>query len=209
MRALFVCVLLLFISGSILFVSGQEQKQGEKGKAQASDAKAANDQIEVKEDRFSGVTTVRLKPQMVLDQPDHQLTIEIETKLGEKKSYETQKDEIYGNIKFGSQSKAPVKFGDEELHFLIDGKPLDLGKTRGSVDAYAERYNRLKPGFKISQSFVAIIDRPDLEHFSKANHVEMRLGLIESALSQSVVSLLREYANRVLALQKSAKERKP
>jgi hypothetical protein len=209
MRALFVCALLLSISGSILFVSGQEQQQREKGKAQASDAKATNDQIEVKEDRFSGATTVKMKPQVVLEQPDHQLTIEIETKLGEKKSYETQKDEIFGNVKLVSQSKAPVKFGDEELHFLIDGKPLDLGKTRGSVDAYAERYNRLKPGFKISQSFTLVIDRPDLERFSKANRLEMRLGTIEITLGQSVVSLLREYATQVLSQHKNSKEKKP
>jgi hypothetical protein len=209
MRALFVCVLLLSISGSILFVSGREQGQGEKGKAQASESKATNDQIEVKEDRFSGVTIVKLKPQVILDKTDYRLTIDIETKLGEKKSYDWQKDEIKAIVSFEAQSKSPTQYGDRELHFLTDGKPLNLGKVDIEVDPHADRTNKLQSGFKIRETFLKIISRPGLEQFSKANRIEMRLGSIEPALSPSVMLAMRKYADRVLTLQKNVKERKP
>ena len=58
MKAILMCGLLFFTIGSIFFVSGQERQREEKGGSQVADAKQANDQIEIKEDRFSGVTTV-------------------------------------------------------------------------------------------------------------------------------------------------------
>ncbi len=119
MRSIIACVLLLTIAGSIFFVAGQERQQEKKGAAQTSDAKSTSDQIEVKTDRFSGVTTVKLKPQVILDKPDHQMTIDIETKLGEKGQLDSEKDDVKAEAWFRSQSKDPVDFGDQELHFLI------------------------------------------------------------------------------------------
>jgi hypothetical protein len=72
------------IADSIFFAVGKERQREEKGGAQATDSKQSNDQVEVKTDRFSGVTTVKLKPQAILDKPDHQMTIDIETKVGGK-----------------------------------------------------------------------------------------------------------------------------
>jgi len=208
MRPILACVLLLVIAGSIFFVAGQERQQEKKGAAQTSDAKSTNDQVEMKTDRFSGVTTVKLKPQVILDKPDHQLTMEIEAKLGEKKVSDLEREDVKAIVSFESQSKASVDFGDEQLHFLIDGKPLNLGEADVKVDPYAARYNRLKQGFKIRESFLSIFDRPALEDFSKARHIEMRVGPIELTLSQPVSALLREYSNQVLALHKLAGERK-
>jgi hypothetical protein len=70
------------------------------------------------------------------------------------------------------------------------------------VDPYADQYNRLKQGFKIKESFLSIFDRSALEYFSKARHIEMRIGSVEFTLSQPASALLREYSSRVLALQK-------
>jgi len=196
------------IANSIFFVVGKDCQREEKGGAQATDSKQANDQVEVKTDRFSGVTTVKLKPQVILDKPDHQLTMEIEAKLGEKKVSDLEREDVKAIVSFESQSKASVDFGDEQLHFLIDGKPLNLGEADVKVDPYAARYNRLKQGFKIRESFLSIFDRPALEDFSKARHIEMRVGPIELTLSQPVSALLREYSNQVLALHKLAGERK-
>ena len=94
MRQILVCALLFVIAGSIFFVSGQGSQQEKKSAAQISDAKPASDQIEVKTDRFSGVITVKLKPLVILDKPDHLLTIDIETKLGEKVRFESEKEEV-------------------------------------------------------------------------------------------------------------------
>ena len=131
MRQILVCALMFVIASSIFFVVGKERQREEKGGAQATDSKQVNDQVEVKTDRFSGVTTVKLKPQVILDKPDHQMTIEIETKLGEKGQLDFEKDDVKAETRFRSLYKGSVDFGDQELHLLIDGKPLDIGKTPG------------------------------------------------------------------------------
>src|SRR5215510_11644973 len=158
MRQILVCALMFVIAGSIFFAVGKERQREEKGAAHATDSKQSNDQVEVKTDRFSGVTTVKLKPQVILDKSDHQLTMEIETKLGEKKVSDLEREEIKAIASFESQSKASVDFGDEQLHFLIDGQQLKLGEMDIKVDPYAERYNKLKQGFKIRESFLSILD---------------------------------------------------
>jgi hypothetical protein len=205
MRALFVCALLLFISGSILFVSGQEPGQGEKGKAQASESKATNDQIEVKADRFSGVTTVKMKPQVILDNPDHHLTIRSEAKLGDKKSAEYELGSVSAQIWLDSHYNKSIDYGDRELHLLIDGKSLDLGKLPSGVRSESNH----KPSFKLMASFVSILDRSGMEQISKGNRIEMRLGGIELTLNQSVTATLKAYANQVLNTDKSSRGRKP
>src|SRR5262249_16458073 len=207
MRPMLVCALLFVIAGSISFVSGQGRQQEKKGAAQAADTKSTSDQVEVKTDRFSGVTTVKLKPLVILDKPDHQMTIEVETKFGEKGQLDFEKDDVKAEAWFRSQSKDPVDFGDQELHFLIDDKPLDLGKTPGGANAYMDK-STLKPGFRSNKSFVSIFDRSDLAQFAKAKRIQMRLGSIELTLGQPEVAVLREYANQVLAQHKIASERK-
>jgi hypothetical protein len=209
MRQILAGALMFVIANSIFFVVGKERQREEKGVAKAADSRQANDQIEIKEDRFSGVMTVKLKPQVILDKPDHRVTIEVTAKIGEKKAYDYQKDEIRAIANFDSQSKAPVSYGDRELHFMLAGTPLNLGKVDIEVDPNAGRYNRLQPGFKIRETFLKIFDRSALELFSKANHIEARLGSIEFALDPSLCAILREYSNQVLVQHKVVKERKP
>lgn len=210
MRSILVSGLLFCLTGSIVPVTGQERGREDKTATQtANDAKSTNDQIEVKTDRFSNVTTVTLKPQLILDKPDLQLTMTIETKLGEKAFSDREKEEIRAIVDFESQSKGPMNYGDEELHFLIDGASVNLGRTPARPTPFAGRYNKLKPGFKHRDNYTNILDRRDLGHFDKARSIEMRLGTIELRLDQTTVTNLREYANQVLAQHKLAKERKP
>lgn len=204
--------LLFCITGSIIHVAGQQRGREDKASSQSPGtgiANSTNDQIEVKNDRFSNVTTVTLKPQVILDTPDHVITMEIETKLGEKKFSDYEKESVEAYIDINSQSKGPVNFGDKELHFIINGTPLKLGEVDLSVNAYAAKYGNIKPGFKISKSGVKLLNRNALEQFSKAKRIEMRLGLIEPTLSDPLITNLREYAIQVLAQHKLAKERKP
>jgi hypothetical protein len=208
MRKILVCALLFVIAGSISFISGQERQQEKKGAAQASDTKSTSDQVEVKTDRFSGVTTVKLKPLVILDKPDHQMTIEVETKLGEKGQLDFEKDDVKAETWFRSLYKGSVDFGDQELHLLIDGKTLDLGKIPGGDPEATDENMRRQRGFRISTFFVAIFDRRVMEQLSRATRVEMRLGSIELTLGQPGVAILREYANQVLAQHKVVRERK-
>jgi hypothetical protein len=202
MRPILACVLSLVSAGSIFYVAGQERRQEQRGAAQTSDSKSTNDQVEVKTDRFSGVITVKLKPQVILDKPDQLMTIDIETKIGEKGRFESEKAGVKAEFWFRSQATSLVDFGDQELHFLINEKPLDIGRAMGGLDTGVDK-SKLKPGFRSSQSFVSILSRSDLERFGKARLVEMRLGSVELTLSQSVIAILREYVNQALAQRKS------
>ncbi|HKQ73387.1 MAG TPA: hypothetical protein VJ810_06660 [Blastocatellia bacterium] len=204
MRPILVCALMFVIVGSIFFVRGQEGQQEMKGASQTSDAKSTSDQIEVKNDRFSGVTTVKLKPQVVLDKPEHQLTIRSETKLGDKKSHEWEMGTVSAYVWLESHYNRSVDYGDRELHFIIDGKPLDIGRITGG----SPTESTLKPAFKIMASFVSIFDRSKLEQISNGKRIEMRFGTVEVTLGQPVVATLREYASQVLTLDKTTREKK-
>jgi hypothetical protein len=204
MRPILVCALMLVIVGSIFFVRGQEGQQEMKGASQTSDAKSTSDQIEVKNDRFSGVTTVKLKPQIVPDKPEHQLTIRSETKLGDKKSHEWEMGTVSAYVWLESHYNRSVDYGDRELHFIIDGKPLDIGRITGG----SPTESMLKPAFKIMASFVSIFNRSKLEQISNGKRIEMRFGTVEVTLGQPVVTALREYASQVLTLDKTTREKK-
>jgi len=204
MRPILVCALMFVIVGSIFFVRGQEGQQEMKGASQTSDAKSTSDQIEVKNDRFSGVTTVKLKPQVVLDKPEHQLTIRSETKLGDKKSHEWEMGTVSAYVWLESHYNQSVDYGDRELHFIIDGKPLDIGRITGG----SPTESTLKPAFKIMASFVSIFNRSKLEQISNGKRIEMRFGTVEVTLGQPVVTALREYASQVLTLDKTTREKK-
>jgi hypothetical protein len=197
--------MLLAVTSSVFSVVERDRLNEEKGKA--LETNQTDNQIEIKEDRFSGVVTVTLKPQVISDQEDHRITIDIKTKLGEKGLSDFEKDDMKAEIWFRSQSKGSIDFGDQELHFLIDGKSLDKGEIPGGPNVYADE-RTLKPGFKISESFVSILNRSDLEQFSKARSIEMRLGSIELKLGQDVVTILGEYSKQVIARHKVLRERK-
>jgi len=205
MRSVLVFGLLFCIISSITIAAGREHGREDKGAAQVADAKSTNDQIEVKTDRFSNVVTVVLKPQVILDKPDHQLTMGIEAKLGEKKFSDWEREEIKAIANFESQAKEPIDYGDADLHFLIDGKPLNQGKADINPHPYGDR----KPGFKSKKTFVTIFNRRALEQFSVASSIEMRIGIVELKFSKPITANLREYASQVLAQHKIAKEKKP
>ncbi|HEV2666979.1 MAG TPA: hypothetical protein VG324_18810 [Blastocatellia bacterium] len=203
--------LLFCLAGSPLHVTGQEHNQADKAASQDADkgkADSTNNPIEAKTDRFSNVTTVTLKPLAILDRPDHVITMEINTKLGEKKISDWEREMVNAYVTLESQTKAPVDFGDEEIHFIINGQPLKIGKADFKVDPYPSIGGKLKPGFKLRKFTVVILERQALEQFSKANRIEMRIGSIEPSLSNTLITTLREYATQTLAQHKIAKERK-
>lgn len=208
-KSILVTGLLFCLTGSTLHATGHDRSREEKANPQGADkgaVKSTNDPIEIKTDRFSNVTTVKLKTQTILDKPDHVITMGINTKLGEKTYDDWEKDMIKAFVVFESQSKAPVDFGDRELHFNINGKRLNLGRTTLKVDPYPSLGGNLKPGFASLQSGLNLLDQDALGLLSKANQIEMRLGSIELILSEQLVTTLREYATQVLAQHKTAKE---
>ena len=131
-------------------------------------------------------------------------TIRSETKLGDKKSYEWEMGTVSAYVWLESHYNRSVDYGDRELHFIIDGKPLDIGRVTGG----SPTESTLKPAFKIMASFVSIFNRSKLEQISNGKRIEMRFGTVEVALGQPVVTALREYASQVLTLDKTTREKK-
>jgi hypothetical protein len=201
MKSILVTGLLFCLAFSTIHAA--EHDRGESGSQQGS----TNDQIEVTTDRFSNVTTVTLKPQLIIDKPDHVITMGIKTKLGEKKISDIEKEMVEAYVTFESQSKVMVDLGDEELHFIVNGKPLNLGKKEFKTVPFAAKSGKLKPDFRLLKFTIAVFDREVLESFSKAKSIEMRLGSLEPTLSKEFIATLREYAVQALAQYKIARER--
>lgn len=211
MKSILVAGLMFCLAIPAFHATGQERAREDKFAPQSSDnskAGSTDNPIEVKTDRFSNVTTVTLKPQVIFEKPDHLITIEINTKLGEKKSYDWEREMVQAFATLESQSKGPVDFGDGEIHYIINGQALNVGKADFDVDPYPSIGGKLKPGFRIREFTVLLFDRRALEQFSKANRIEMRLGPIETALSNALVATLHEYATRTLTQHKIALEKK-
>lgn len=178
---------------SVAVPSFAQDGKGDKG------VSVDGNQIEVKTDRFSNVTTVTLKPQAIIDKPEHLVTMRIETKLEKKEVGDAFRDSVDAHVYFDSQSNGSIDFGDGKIHFLVNGRPLQLPESALKTNGYADP----KPGFKLNKSGVTIFDRASLEQIGNANGIEMRLGSIELTLSTSMVKTLREYATQALAQQKA------
>ncbi|MGH9754592.1 MAG: hypothetical protein ACREA2_17590 [Blastocatellia bacterium] len=82
----------------------------------------------------------------------------------------------------------------------------DRGREEKAAPQGAES-GKLKPGFRLFKFSATLFDRNDLERFSKANRIEMRLGPIEPALSKAMIAILREYAIQALAQHKIVNRR--
>jgi hypothetical protein len=201
MKSLLVTGLLFCLALSTIHAVGHDRRESGYQKG------STNDQIEVKTDRFSNVTTVTLKPQLIIDKADHVITMGIKARLGEKKFSDLERETVDAYAEFESQSKTPVDFGDQELHFIINSAPLNLGKKEFKLIPFAAQTGKLKPDFRLLKISSALLNRKALESLSKAKSIEMRLGSFEPTLSGEFVATLREYAVQVLAQHKIAMER--
>jgi len=159
----------------------------------------AGGQIEVKTDRFSNITTVTLKPQTILDKPEHLVTMRIETKLEKKDFDDAFRDEVNAYVYFESHSNGSIDFGDRKILFLVNNQPLRVPAGEVKIEVPIDP----KPGLKSYRSGLTIFNRAALEQIGKANEIEMRLGSVELTLSASMVKILREYAAQALAQQKA------
>jgi hypothetical protein len=190
--------------------SAYRQAQQRDKSPQAATPGSAGGQVEVKTDRFSEATTINLKPQMILDTPDHFITMRLEAKFGDKKTRDTtdQVMEILdekATVWFESQAKIMTDFGDQELHFIIDGNHLKAGKSSGGVSRLPMKDPELKPGFKIREVFVNSLDTDELKQLAAGKHVEMRLGKYECTLNPAVLENIREFVREFTKYAPSSK----
>lgn len=171
------CALLL-VAGALLAQSKPEQAP-------------AGSQVEVKTDRFSGVTTVSLKQTDLFKKPEHRLAIALQIRLDPKKG-----DEEAVLTRFFSYSESAILFGDMEIHCLIDEKPLSLGKAR-----HGQR--GMLPGSP--NEINAVIGLQNFEKIADGKKVEMRLGSVEWAFPNQSLLTIREFVNTVKKERESFK----
>lgn len=211
MKSILITGLLLCLAGLTLSGARLVPAQYETDSSQDPDKRddkassiSTDSPIEIKTDRFSNVTTITLKPQALLDKPEHLITIGINTKIEQKRSDDVFNDSINAYVYLESHSKEPVDFGDRQIRFLVNGRPLSEPPGKIELKALVNP----KPDFPIYKSGVKIFDRSDLDLLSKANQVEMRVGPLELTLSAATVTTLREYATKVLTQHKAVNGRK-
>jgi hypothetical protein len=142
-------------------------------------------QVEVETDRFSGKTTVKLKTQVLIDAPEHKLTMALQNH-----------DEFIG-MRFDSISKDYIIFGDRELWFIVDGKSTRIDTaSEASIPFAAE--NKDEQGRRPWTTLISSMSLAQAEAIVSGGEVEMRLGTVELTWSQSVLANMREYV-RTLA----------
>jgi hypothetical protein len=175
----------LFILDLFLRVpSFAQNSKGDKG-AGGMRQENASSQVEVETDRFSGKTTVKLKPQVLLDTPEHKLNMVIQNH-----------DEFLG-IRFDSISRDYIIFGDRELWFIVSGKSMRIDVASEAPVPFAAE-NKDEQGRRPWTTLISSMSLAQAEAIVSGNEVEMRLGTLELTWSQSVLENLREYV-RTLA----------
>ncbi len=210
MKSILVSIILVCFVGSITFIAGQERKREDNGAVRAEEGKSTNDQIDVKTDRFSQKATLVLTPQVLIDKPDHFVTLTIQTEVG-KSDNPRREVSSYSQLHVASQARVPPDFGDSELHILVEDKPLNIkydtiSDYPMSMDA---KYYIEKTNLPRKRTYSYYVYDPSFDSLSKAENIEMRLGPFEMKLSNSVIANLREYGKQVLAQYKIVKEKKP
>ncbi|MGH9899744.1 MAG: hypothetical protein ACRD4L_12940 [Pyrinomonadaceae bacterium] len=149
--------------------------------------------VVVDKDNFSGATTITLKPQKLIDTPNHQLTMAAEVKL-EGKTYAgvTGVDETV-ILELISRSKERVDYGDEELHFLVDGKQVRGGPTAGGTYQPDLPSDDSGYGFKGGTRYTGGVSLSKLQQIVKGRSVGLRFGSVKLMLDEKVLSNLRDF----------------
>jgi hypothetical protein len=142
-------------------------------------------QVEVETDRFSGKTTVKLKPQILLDTPEHKLIMVIDGQ-----------GDFFG-IRFDSISRDYIIFGDRELWFIVDGKRMRIDTASESAAPLIVK-DKDEQGRRPHTTLISSMSLAQAEEIVAGKKVEMRLGTVEMTWSQPVLANMREYV-RTLA----------
>lgn len=139
-------------------------------------------QVVVETDRFSGKTSVKLKPQTLIDTPDHKVALEMKS------------TDNVTSLSFESWSKDYFNFGDRELFFLVDGNRLriDIASEHDTASLLQKTDEKGRTNFT---SLTSSLTLSEVQAIAKSRKVEMRLGSLELAFNDSVMSQFREFAN--------------
>jgi hypothetical protein len=176
-------------------------------KSAGNDGKSGG-QVEVETDRFSGNVTVTMKPQMLIDTPELQLTIELKYRLDKKKLEQSPiLVEELASVTLKSSVKGSVDYGDRELHFLVDGARL-AGRRTSSNSADPLLSEQDDKGRRPDFTFFSTLVLSQVERLATGKKVEVRLGAIETALNPATLASIRDFAREFAAHAPTRSNRK-
>ncbi len=178
---------ILLIAAFLILAASALAQAGRASSSSAGDASA----VEIKEDRFGGGRIVTLKPQTLLDEVEHKLTMSAESKkrVNEPGTGIASIDDRI-SLDFISLSAESSDFGDREVRFLVDGKPVDGG--RAAYRIYQTR-DPERPALKSGKQLITVFPLARLKEISQGSKVEMRLGPFELTLPDEVLANLRRF----------------
>lgn len=165
--------------------------QGEdRGSGEAASRMNASDVV-VKKDRFSGATTITLKPQKLTETSRQLLMISADSKIGGKPLIGLDEADERVTIKFDLQTTSALDKGDQELHFLVDGAPVKGGSIAGGGSPLLAP----KPAgpYTTRRTYFVSLSVPTLGRIARGKSVEMRFGSIEARLKADLLNKLGEF----------------
>ena len=154
-----------------------------------STKKSAREDVKVKHDSFTGERTITLEPTAILDLERQRLSLSAEIKLGGNgpKQGTADMDERV-TLKFTSLSPAGVFFGENQLHFLVDGT-----QVRGGFPGGSRPFHNNHHVLKVGERIFVVLPLSRLRQIARGSDVQMRLGPVELTLDDRVLGVLREF----------------
>jgi len=194
-------LILAFALLSVLSCSSKNSRNSSDGIAKSSE------QIEVKTDRFTGITTITLKPQKLISTQDLDISVALKTSVGGESQSHLIDFDFKGNV----DKKYDVSASD--LYFLVDGERLKI--ARQSLSEYLDVSAMIAPPPPPSASPPSSspqpaaskensvelrpiscgwkLSREKLSQIAEGTEVEMKLGSIEMKLDPKLLATLRDY----------------
>ena len=182
----------------LLLLVGSANAHSKPGPKPIATPTIQSDQVDVKTDRFSEVTTVILKPQIILETPDRLITMWLEAKIRPKRIDDLVIEAMRAIdemvlVRFEAQAKSISVAGDTELHLIVDGKRLKVGESARAVLKFGGQDPSLKPGFRSRELFSNGLTVAQLSQVATGHTVEMRLGQYEMTIPPPVLSNFQHF----------------
>jgi hypothetical protein len=150
--------------------------------------------IERKYDRFKDETTVKLKPQRILDSKSPRQVLEMSIEATFKGEQPKQQDEEV-NIIFISSATDKLYRDPADLNFIIDGERVKGGPAIAGRPYLLEK--PLSPDLKTGQRIRSSISFTTLRKIASSKVVEIKLESTELTLDSTSLSNLRKFASAV------------
>jgi hypothetical protein len=171
-----ICVCLM----CVVIVTGQDKRADSTGQS-----------VERKYDRFKDQTTVKLKPQRIIDSKSPRHVLEMSAEVTFKGEQPTQWDEMVQIVFISSAEKNPYR-EPVELNFIVDGQ-----RVKGATSRVGSPYNPRSPladDMKVAYDIVAFVSLDSMRKVANGKKVEMQLGPTELILDTMTIDNLRKFS---------------